>query len=432
MPAVGANGAGFEFPTHYGVLQGPTRDTGTEPEISGQLLPGYSAWTASKRYSQKKPGVLGIGRWGFMAYAHSVSIRPENSTAPGEDEALCEPRERASAILGIVAAFVLGLCVVLAAILAGGGGGGGLGGGGAGGGAGRGYGSGTGTGMGPGSGTGSGVDGSGPGAGTDANTIGKLADGPDEVAPPPGSPDGVAGVGDSEAADSVALEPPGPKIEPPKFGFTVPDAPPPPPLIIPTSPSVAAPGIPTGRPTRGGAGAAGGTGSEFMGVKSAEINVVYVIDSSGSMDGERFTHAKLELKRSIERLPSNGSFALLFFNQFYNVVPPGHLIPANTANKAAAKQWIDKQGAEGGTDPTDAMVFALRLKPGAIFLMTDGVFVNHQNTFNEIKRNNPDSKTSVSTIAFHERAAEQDLKAIAAANRGDYRYVPPPRAAPVP
>jgi hypothetical protein len=122
----------------------------------------------------------------------------------------------------------------------------------------------------------------------------------------------------------------------------------------------------------------------------------------------------------------------MFFNQFYNVFPPGHLIPANTANKEAAKRWIDAQGAEGGTDPTDAMVIALSLKPGAIFLMTDGVFANHQRTFDEIKRNNPDSKTSVSTIAFHERTAEPELKAIAAANRGDYRYVPPPGAATVP
>jgi hypothetical protein len=362
-----------------------------------------------------------------MAYADSVPIHPENSTAPGEDEALCEPRERASAILGIVAAFVLGLCVVLAAIFAGGGGG--LGGGGAGGGAGRGYGSGTGTGMGTGNGTGSGIDGHGSGAGTDANNSGKLADGPDEVAPPPGTPDGTATEGDTEASESVALAPPGPEIEPPKFGFTVPDVPRLP--VMPPLPA-AAPGVPKGRPTTGGSGASGGTGSEFMGVKSVEINVVYVIDSSGSMEGDRFAHAKLELKRSIERLPSKGSFALMFFNQFYNVFPPGHLIPANTANKEAAKRWIDAQGAEGGTDPTDAMVIALSLKPGAIFLMTDGVFANHQRTFDEIKRNNPDSKTSVSTIAFHERTAEPELKAIAAANRGDYRYVPPPGAATVP
>ena len=85
---------------------------------------------------QKVPAeeIRGIGLRGFMTYAHSVAIHSENSDTPGEDEALCEPRERASAILGIVAAFVLGLCVVLAAIFAGSRGG--YGGGGAGGGSG--------------------------------------------------------------------------------------------------------------------------------------------------------------------------------------------------------------------------------------------------------------------------------------------------------
>mgnify|MGYP006998186771 CR=1 FL=1 len=82
-----------------------------------------------------------------------------------DDEALCEPRERASAILAIIAAFLLALCVVLAAVFATGGGG--LGGGGAGGNvAGSGIGQGTGSGIGAGNGTGSGIEGDGPGAET--------------------------------------------------------------------------------------------------------------------------------------------------------------------------------------------------------------------------------------------------------------------------
>jgi hypothetical protein len=228
-----------------------------------------------------------------MAYADSVPIHPENSTAPGEDEALCEPRERASAILGIVAAFVLGLCVVLAAILAGGVGG--LGG--AGGGSGRGYGSGTGTGIGTGNGTGSGVDGHGSGAGTDANGSGQLAAGPDEVAPPPGTPDGTATAGDTQAAESVALAPAGPEIEPPKFGFTQPDAPPSPPMIMPAPPSVGAPGVPTGRPTRGGSGAAGGgsTEGQIIDVVQAwpDSRISINLDATGSMAPARNAVARV-------------------------------------------------------------------------------------------------------------------------------------------
>ena len=230
-----------------------------------------------------------------MAYADSVAIHSENSDTPGEDEALCEPRERASAILGIVAAFVLGLCVALTAIFAG---------------VGRVpahvaqtalYGSDNSIGMDIGNGTGRGLDepSSGTGAGADANNSGKLADGSDEVAPPPGSPDGAAAEGESQSAESVALAPPGPEIEPPRFGFTTPDAPPPPPppLIMPTPPSVAAPGVPTGRPTRGGSGAAGGgsTEGQIIDVVQAwpDSRISINLDATGSMAPARNAVARV-------------------------------------------------------------------------------------------------------------------------------------------
>ena len=243
--------------------------------------------------TQKVPAeeIRGIGLRGFMTYADSVAIHSENSDTPGEDEALCEPRERASAILGIVVAFVLGLCVVLAAIFAGSRGG--YGGGGAGGGLGQ----SDGAGIGKGSGTGSGIDGAGPGADFDARTRGKLADGPDEVAPPPGIPDGAAAEGDSEAGESVALAPPGPEIEPPKFGFTAPDAPPPPPMIMPKPPSVAAPGVPTGRPTRGGSGAAGGGSTEGQIIEVVQAwpdsRISINLDATGSMAPARDAVARV-------------------------------------------------------------------------------------------------------------------------------------------
>ncbi len=243
--------------------------------------------------SQKVPAeeIRGIGCWGFMAYADSVLIHPENSTAPGEDEALCEPRERASAILGIVAAFVLGLCVALAAIFAG---------------VGRVaadvaetalYGSDTSIGMDIRNGTGRGLNEPGSGAGADVNNSGKLADGPEEVAPPPGSPDGAAAEGESQSAESVTLAPAGPEIEPPKFGFTQPDAPPPPPMIMPTPPSVAAPGVPTGRPTRGGSGAAGGgsTEGQIIDVVQAwpDSRISINLDATGSMAPARNAVARV-------------------------------------------------------------------------------------------------------------------------------------------
>ena len=337
-----------------------------------------------------------------------------------DDEALCEPRERASAILAIIAAFLLALCVVLAAVFSAGGGG--LGGGGAGGTvAGSGIGQGTGSGIGAGNGTGSGTEGEGPGSG-DAGR-GRAADGPDEAAPPPGDPYG--------GAEGVATESSGTNeaVEVPRFSFKLPDEPAPP-KVVPPAP--VAPGVPDGRPTRGASGKAGGTGSEFMGVKSAARHVIYVIDFSGSMNGDRFAHTRLELKRSIERLPEDGSFLVVFFDDGFVVMPPGKLVPATARNKSIAKSWIDSVDTRGGTDPSQAMDFALKLKPETIFMMTDGQFMSNDYVNQVIDQENVNRYTSINTIAFHERAAEAELKKIARENHGDYRYVPPPGAPAVP
>jgi hypothetical protein len=337
-----------------------------------------------------------------------------------DDEALCEPRERASAILAIIAAFLLALCVVLAAVFSAGGGG--LGGGGAGGTvAGSGIGQGTGSGIGAGNGTGSGTEGEGPGSG-DAGR-GRAADGPDEAAPPPGDPYG--------GAEGVATESSGANeaVEVPRFSFKLPDEPAPP-KVVPPAP--VAPGVPDGRPTRGASGKAGGTGSEFMGVKSAARHVIYAIDFSGSMNGDRFAHTRLELKRSIERLPEDGSFLVVFFDDGFVVMPPGKMVPATARNKSIAKSWIDSVHTRGGTDPSQAMDFALKLKPETIFMMTDGQFMSNEYVNQVIDQENVGRYTSINTIAFHERAAEQELKKIARENRGDYRYVPPPGAPAVP
>jgi hypothetical protein len=351
-----------------------------------------------------------------VAGAHHEAV-----AVPEENETLCEPRERASAIIAILLALFLALVLVAAAMCSRQGDG--FGGGGAGMVAGAGFGNGTGSGVGPGSGTGSGADGTGPGAADDGRGLG--ASGDAEPAPPLGDPEGTVVGGSAGAAESPA-EVPAVEIEPPKFGFTAPEAPPKP---IVSPPPAAAPGTSTGRPTRGASGAAGGGGSEFMGVKSKGKHVVYVIDHSGSMvEGSRFAHTKLELKRSIEALPENGSFLVVFFDDTFEMMPPGRMVPATARNKSIAKNWIDGVMLGGGTDPSGALDEVLPMNPETVFLMTDGGF-EYGSTEMVIERHNADRKTSINTIAFHERQFEEKLKEIAARNRGDYRYVPPPGSA---
>ncbi len=279
--------------------------------------------------------------------------------------------------------------------------------------------SGPGDGGGTGSGSGGGAGpGTGEGTGTASNDAGSVADASSQ----PNTPSAA------EVRVEQPAEPPSPVTtpqvtEPPAFGFTAPKEP------AEETPGPKAPGVP-GATAPGG----GGGGAEFMGVRSEGRHIVYVIDRSASMMGDRFLHMLLELKRSIERLPEASTFSVVFFSSgtaftgsaSYTVMPPGRLMRANRRNKLDAIGWLDTITPVGGTDPTDALAAALGLRPDAVFLMTDGMFDDPSAVESLLAARNPGAKVSVNTIAFHERLAEGILKRIAAAHRGDYKFVPNP------
>jgi hypothetical protein len=326
----------------------------------------------------------------------------------------CPPRERTTAILAILLTFLLTLAIFVGAFWPANDIGGSLGRGGF---AGGGIGTGVGSGIGAGSGTGSGNSGTGPGGG--AAGTGRGREGTTTGEAPAGELDGTNPAGTDGPAEAPAVA----ENVPPPWGFTRPDDPPPviaPPVTPPP------PGVPNGTAGEGVSGTSGGGGSQFMGVQSDAVDVVYIIDHSGSMDGMRLAHTKLELVRSIEQLPESGHFAVIFFDEGFDVMPPGTLVEASKKYKASAIDWVRHQQSGGGTDPTEALAYALRLRPKAIFLMTDGIFQYPTQVLQVIDRENTDRRTSINTIAFHERGAEALLQRIASENRGDYRYVPPP------
>lgn len=322
---------------------------------------------------------------------------------------VCPPRERNTAIAALVLALFVALVLCIAAWLASARAGDAAGGGAL-----------VGQTPGSGGGPGTGVEGDGPGAGLSGTGRGRDGTGD---APPRGVPEGGAAETTTDAERIAAAA--APPVEPPKFGFTRPEAPPTP--VETPQPAPAPSGVADGGGAPGHSGAGkGGTGTEFMGVRTAANRVVYVIDQSGSMAGLRFAHTTLELRRSIERLPTEGAFLVVFFNTSAIPMPPGRLVPATQRNKSDGVDWIRQQTVGGGTDPTQALEVALREpRPDAIFLMTDGEF-SPGPVFAVINQLNADRKVSINTIGFHSRAAEAVLKQIAAENRGDYTYIPPP------
>lgn len=178
-----------------------------------------------------------------------------------------------------------------------------------------------------------------------------------------------------------------------------------------------------GRIGGGGSGGGGGgtDGNSFFGVKSKGRRFVYVIDCSSSMAGSRFAKACEELKTSISRLKPHQSFYVYFFNDRMHPMPEAEkLLKATPENVTRAHQWIDQWNEGGGTEPQEAMLHAIALKPDAIFFLTDGGFRPIADSLRQANERH----ASINTICFEDKSGERQMQQIATENRGDYRFVP--------
>ena len=165
----------------------------------------------------------------------------------------------------------------------------------------------------------------------------------------------------------------------------------------------------------------GGT-VKFYGIKAAGRRFVFVTDCSGSMQGDRLQRLKEELRESISLLNPRVEFFIIFFNDIAEPMPSRGCVKATAKQIERYLEWADGVPSSGGTDPSEAMAIALRLRPSAVFLLTDGVF-DSQSTLDAIEKNNKGRRVQINTIAIGERGSESVLRKIAEQNKGTYRYV---------
>ena len=113
--------------------------------------------------------------------------------------------------------------------------------------------------------------------------------------------------------------------------------------------------------------------------KPLNQDVVFVVDTSGSMAGEKIDQARDSLAYCIKQLGAGDTFSLVRFSTGFDVLFEG-LQPANEANKAKAIDFIEGFAAAGGTNIMDSLEQAISMRPDAgsgrpfvIVFMTDGM-----------------------------------------------------------
>lgn len=173
----------------------------------------------------------------------------------------------------------------------------------------------------------------------------------------------------------------------------------------------------------GGGGGAGGTGKGgFFGVPLNEKSIVFVLDRSGSMRGDRIQRVHYELQSAINGLAPDQKFNVLVYNSDVSHALPSSrmLLPATSTNRRLAVKATRDYSATGGTNGALAIREALKLKPEAIVFLTDGEFdIDIEvDVFEENKQG-----TTIHTVSIGDGTSLDVLRKIAGGSQGRFQHV---------
>lgn len=161
-------------------------------------------------------------------------------------------------------------------------------------------------------------------------------------------------------------------------------------------------------------------------------DVVFVLDTSGSMSGEKLEKAKAALKFGVESLSARDRFNLISFSGEEHLMRAG-LIAASKEAKQQASTFIDGLRAEGGTNINDSLVAALRLfekteRPAMIVFLTDGLPTVGPTDINAILKNVSDADRAairLFTFGVGYDVNTTLLDRLASDHRGSSDYIEP-------
>ncbi|HAV43372.1 TPA: trypsin [bacterium] len=110
--------------------------------------------------------------------------------------------------------------------------------------------------------------------------------------------------------------------------------------------------------------------------KAINKDIVFILDTSGSMSGEKIEQAKEALRFCLNNLSEGDNFNLVGFATEVDSYQEG-LVKAEKENIKGALEFLRKLNARGGTNINDALLFSLKMftdskRPQMMVFLTDG------------------------------------------------------------
>jgi len=117
--------------------------------------------------------------------------------------------------------------------------------------------------------------------------------------------------------------------------------------------------------------------------------MIFIIDTSGSMHGVSIQQAKRALGRALDGLKTGDRFNVIEFNSYHHALFPTS-VSADPSRIAAAKRFVRSLQANGGTNMQPALEFALQSAPAESYLrqivfITDGAVGNEEGLYQLIE-----------------------------------------------
>jgi uncharacterized protein YegL len=181
-------------------------------------------------------------------------------------------------------------------------------------------------------------------------------------------------------------------------------------------------------------GSGGGSGASFFGVEAGGTRFAMILDASGSMQGLRLQRLKRELSATIEGLAPDAQVSVILFSDTPRPLRKRvQWVDATAANKreliAEVSLLTDQDlGPNTLVMPAFRLLFSqLRPRPDAIYLMTDGEFLDAVGSVPEevaLLNRAQERPVPIHTICFGDVRGEETMKRIARQSGGTYTFVP--------
>ena len=161
---------------------------------------------------------------------------------------------------------------------------------------------------------------------------------------------------------------------------------------------------------------------------NVKSEMIFIIDRSGSMDGERITIAKKALILSLRSLPYDSFFNIVSFGSSFNFM---HIksVKADQHTIEAAIKKINTFGADMGGTEILAPLMASFNAPALInyqkniFLLTDGSVSNADLVIKETKQHCSGNRSRVFTIGIGNGVSDHFIQGVAAAGNGSHDVI---------